>query len=110
MTIRVRKTTPPSLEPQPPRIRQRKPGETAWTKEEEAMPPHKWFPGYMPNPPEDCTKKREMFDQINRGYISNMVCEECPKRNRCKRRQEFKAEWKKWKKDHRKAEEEGGDA
>jgi hypothetical protein len=69
------------------------------------MMPHKWYPGYMPNPPEECTKKREMFDKFKRGYISNMVCEECRSRGTCKRRQEFKAEWKKWKQAQRKAEE-----
>lgn len=57
--------------------------------------PHWEFPGYMPNPPSTCTRRRE-FVYYGVEYINNTICNYCD--DKCKRRKEFEHEWKEfWK-------------
>lgn len=49
--------------------------------------------GYMPDPPEDCIKRKEYHPKDERWYINTVICRDC-KKNPCNRRMEFLQEWK----------------
>lgn len=57
-------------------------------------PPHKEFPGYMPNPPEACSKYCEFTGKRGVKYISNTACANC--KNHCQRKKEFEQEWREY--------------
>jgi hypothetical protein len=61
-------------------------------------PPHKEFPGYMPNPPLECHKYCE-FTGKKGVYINNMVCANC--KNQCQRKKHFEREWREYNSNHK---------
>lgn len=60
---------------------------------QQLKPPHGSFPGYMPDPPAECDKRRT-YEENGVKYIDNVFCANC--KNKCQRRKEFDNEWKQY--------------
>ena len=66
------------------------------TKKEQdtLIPPHREFGGHMPDPPEDCQKRREFVGTDGTEYINCTFCAHC--KQKCQRKKEFNNEWKEY--------------